>query len=271
METNTFENFADLVSHDPSFQPVMEIVEQIMGIPEETLTDSSVDVISGMMRGSITEKVRAQSIQELLNNFEEAGFTRKQAGDNIKLVIDACNDYIEELKPSENKRILLEEVFNSFYSIFNEALARYHNYAIKLPIKLDKGAIMPTYANEHAACADVYALEDTTVKAHTLGNKIRTGLHFGLPENWEIGLLPRSSIGSKTPLRLSNSRGVLDEDYRGELMVLYDNISDSDYEIKAGDRIAQMWVQPVYRFLGVETNELDETERGEGGFGSTGR
>ena len=95
-------------------------------------------------------------------------------------------------------------------------------------------------------------------------------MHIALPENWVMMIDPRSSIGLKSGLRLSNSIGIIDEDYRGEIGILYDNLSDSDYEIKAGDRIAQCWVQPVYRFKPVEVVTLPETERGEGGFGSTG-
>ena len=75
----------------------------------------------------------------------------------------------------------------------------------------------------------------------------------------------------KTGLRLSNSIGIIDADYRGEIGVIYDNISDSDYTIKAGDRIAQMWVERVERFKPVIVDTLPTTERGDGGFGSTGK
>ena len=113
--------------------------------------------------------------------------------------------------------------------------------------------------------------EDMVIPAHSLSNKVHTGVRIALPENWVFFLDPRSSIGAKTGLRLSNSLGVIDEEYRGEVIVLYDNISDSDYEIKAGDRIAQGWPQPVYRFKAVVVDSLPDTERGEGGFGSTGK
>jgi dUTP pyrophosphatase len=104
-----------------------------------------------------------------------------------------------------------------------------------------------------------------------LSNVIPTGLQIALPKGWVAKIVPRSSIGMKTGLRLSNSVGVIDADYRGEIGVLYDNFSDSDYEIKAGDRIAQMWVEPVYNFKPIEVSNLPDTERGSGGFGSTGK
>jgi dUTP pyrophosphatase len=77
-------------------------------------------------------------------------------------------------------------------------------------------------------------------------------------------------MGTKTPLRLSNSVGLIDSGYRGEIMALYDNISDSPYTINAGDRIAQLLVMPNYRFQAKVVDVLTESDRGEGGFGSSG-
>ena len=167
------------------------------------------------------------------------------------------------------KRELIEGVFGIFYEIFDEVIERYHS--ITIPMKLEEGAKIPTYAHDTDACADLYASQDMTLPAHSFSNLVHTGVRIALPSDWVMLLDTRSSIGMKTGLRLSNSLGVIDEDYRGEIGVLYDNLSDSDYEIKAGDRIAQCWVQPVYRFKGVEVDELPATERGEGGFGSTGK
>jgi dUTP pyrophosphatase len=113
-------------------------------------------------------------------------------------------------------------------------------------------------------------MEDITLDKHTNGNKIRTGVRIQLPEGWLAMILPRSSIGAKTPLRLSNSVGLIDSGYRGELGVLYDNTSDKPYDIHAGDRIAQLLVMPSYRFKAQVVDSLEDTDRGTGGFGSTG-
>ena len=140
-----------------------------------------------------------------------------------------------------------------------------------MPLTLEKGATAPSYAHETDTGADLSALETVVVPAHSIGNKIHTGVRIALPENWTAYIVPRSSIGAKTPLRLSNSIGVIDSDYRGELGILYDNISDSDYTINAGDRIAQLIVMPAYHFKAQVVDILPETERSEGGFGSTGK
>lgn len=256
---------------DPSIQPIIEAIEQIMELPEESITPETIDIIKGMLNGAMTPKVREDSVQELIKNFEASNWTRAQAQENISNSKKAMNKALADLNPSDGKKQLLDGMFDIFYEIMDKAVDLYHNYAIELPIKLDKDAKMPTYAHDTDACADIYALEDTTIKAHTFGNKIRTGLYLGTPEGWQVGILPRSSIGANTPLRLSNSRAVIDQDYRGEIIVLYDNISDSDYTIKAEDRIAQMFVQPVYRFKPLKVDILPATERGEGGLGSTGK
>jgi len=110
-----------------------------------------------------------------------------------------------------------------------------------------------------------------TLAPHSLSNMVHTGLRIALPEGWAAYILPRSSIGMKTGLRLSNSVGVIDSEYRGEIGVMYDNHSDSEYIIHKGDRIAQMIVMPIHQFRPEVVDTLDNTSRGEDGFGSTGK
>lgn len=266
-----FMNIADNLVNNESARPLLDIVEQIMSLPEDNLNETTIEVISGMMRGALTPKIKEESIKNILQGFEEENFSRGQAIEVIEHFKNAIKDAINELAPSPNKRALLDAVFDFFYEVFDEAFARYHSYAFELPIKLDEGAKLPTYAHETDACADVYASKDITIPAHSCSTKVSTGLRIALPEGWVAKIAPRSSIGAKTGLRLSNSIGIIDADYRGEIGVLYDNISDSDYEIKAGDRIAQMWVERVERFKPVTVDILPATERGEGGFGSSGK
>lgn len=268
---NNFTNFADLVSMDENLQPLMDVIEQIMAIPEESLNESTIDVMTGMIMGAFTNNIRNESIKEMLKNFENEGLTRAAAMESIEASKIAIKEAIDELKPSPSKRQILENIFSIFYDIFDQALERYHNYNITLPIKLDEGAIVPTYAHETDACADLYAADDMTLPAHTFSNMVRTGVHIALPEGWMAMIFPRSSIGAKTQNRLSNSVGIIDSEYRGQLGVLYDNLSDSDYQIKAGDRVAQMLVMPSYKFKTDVVDILPVSERGEGGFGSTGK
>ena len=264
---------ADELSTNQAIQPLSDLIEQIMALPDN-LDDSGYNVIRGAIQGALSEINLDDVVKGTIEEFEAEGYTKAKLSYTIKSLKESFQSVLEGLKTNDNKRKILDVIFNKFYDILDKVAERFHNYDIELPIMLDEGAQMPTYAHESDACADVYAYEDMVVPAHSRSNRIHTGIHVALPENWEVGLLPRSSIGFKTGLRLSNSRGVIDEQYRDELMILYDNISDSDYTIKAGDRIAQMFVQPTYRFKGVVVNkeQFDSIEGNRGGgFGSTGK
>jgi len=266
-----FMDIADGLSMEEQARPLLDMIEQIMTIPEESLNEDSVEIISGMIKGALTPRIREDSIKDVLKGFEDDNLTRAEAANFVTQNKTAIQEAINELEPSPNKRALLDATFDFFYDVFDEAFARYHSYAFELPVKLEDGGQMPTYAHDTDACADIYASKDTIIPAHSISNKVPTGLKIALPEGWVAKIAPRSSIGAKTGLRLSNSIGIIDADYRGEIGVLYDNISDSDYEIKAGDRIAQVWVERVERFKPVLVDILPATERGEGGFGSTGK
>ena len=266
-----FMNIADNLVNDENARPLLDIIEQIMSLPEDSLNDTSVDIISGMMRGALTPKIKEEAIKNVIEGFEDENLSRGQAAEIVAQSKQALKDAIDEVEPSPNKRALLDAAFDFFYEVFDKAFEKYHSYAFELPIKLEDGGKAPTYAHETDACADVYASKDITIPAHSCSTKVPTGLRIALPEGWVAKIAPRSSIGAKTGLRLSNSIGIIDADYRGEIGVLYDNISDSDYEIKAGDRIAQVWVERVERFKPVTVDILPATERGEGGFGSSGK
>ena len=172
-----------------------------------------------------------------------------------------------------NKKILIDTITDKMFGIFDDAVAKYHSYAIELPMTVDTaaGAQVPTYAHETDAAADLYAMDDQIFPAHSYGNRIHTGVKIQLPEGWLAMILPRSSMGTKTPLRLSNSVGLIDSGYRGELGVLYDNTSDNEYKVNAGDRIAQLLVMPSYRFQAKIVDILADSDRGEGGFGASGK
>ena len=261
----------DAMQRDTNLSPLMNIIDQIMNLDDNQLNENNIDIISGMMTGAFTSAIKESAVQSVLQNYHNENYTRQNARQNVHEVHIAFDELLEELKPSQYKQRLLEEIFNIFYNIFDEALARYLITDIDLPIKLDEGAIVPTYAHDTDAAADLYAADTITLPAHSTSNMIRTGVHIALPEGWMAMIFPRSSIGAKTGLRLSNSAGIIDNEYRGALGILYDNISDSDYTINAGDRIAQLIVLPSYRFKAQVVDILPSTERGEDGFGSSGK
>jgi dUTP pyrophosphatase len=130
-------------------------------------------------------------------------------------------------------------------------------------------AIIPGYATMGAACFDLCAIDDGTVPSDC-SMVFRTGLCFEIPEGYVMQVFSRSGHGFKNGVRLSNATGIIDSDYRGELMIKLHNDGDWNFKVKAGDRIAQAMVIPVDTVQFEEVEELSETERGMGGLGSTG-
>ncbi len=101
--------------------------------------------------------------------------------------------------------------------------------------------------------------------------KIPTGLAIELPEGFEAQVRPRSGLADRHGIALVNSPGTIDSDYRGEIQIILINLGSEAFEIKPGDRIAQLVIAPVARAVLVELESLSDTPRGDGGFGSTGR
>lgn len=256
---------------DPNIKSFVDSINGIKGIDEETLTDEMLAAILNNIDESFSKEAESIAINQIIQNLEAQNTSRAEAKESVVALKDVVNQivYGDEIVTG-NKRKLLDTVVGKMFNIFDTAFGKYHNYAIELPIMLEEGAEVPTYAHDSDAAADMYAMEDVTIAPHTQGTPVKTGVHIQLPESWVAFILPRSSIGAKTPLRLSNSVGVIDSGYRGEVRALYDNISDEPYEIHKGDRIAQMLVMPSYRFKANIVDSLEDSDRGEGGFGSTG-
>ncbi|MBQ8659108.1 MAG: dUTP diphosphatase [Clostridia bacterium] len=138
--------------------------------------------------------------------------------------------------------------------------------------KLDEKAVLPTYGSDYAAGADLYALTDGEVEILPNETKlIRTGLSMEIPEGYAGLIYARSGLASKRGLAPANKVGVVDSDYRGEVMVALHNHSAIPQKIVSGERIAQLVVTPFLKVCFKEADELSQTVRGEGGFGSTGR
>ena len=138
--------------------------------------------------------------------------------------------------------------------------------------KLHPKAILPTYGSAGAAGADLYALPEGDPITIDPGETvfIHTGLSMAIPEGY-VGLnFARSGLASKKGLAPANKVGVIDSDYRGELMVALHNHSAEARVVEPGERVAQFLVMPVVTARFVEVDTLDDTERGAGGFGSTG-
>ena len=138
--------------------------------------------------------------------------------------------------------------------------------------KLDPAVKLPSYKTNGASGMDLMAFikEPVSVKPKT-SNLIPTGLSVAFSEDYEIQIRPRSGLAAKNNISVLNTPGTVDSDYRGEIKVIIYNHGSENFEINNGDRIAQMILTPVIKMELEETNNLPETIRGEGGFGSTGK
>ncbi len=128
---------------------------------------------------------------------------------------------------------------------------------------------LPAYQTKGSAGMDVCSNEDLILPAGWR-QAVGTGLYFEIPEGYEIQVRSRSGLAIKNGVSVLNSPGTIDSDYRGELGVILVNEGVESFEIKKGDRIAQLVLQPVYRIEFEQVEELGQTDRGEGGYGSTG-
>jgi len=143
----------------------------------------------------------------------------------------------------------------------------------KLDVKvkiLNPDAIIPKYQTSEAAGFDLHSVDEKTIKAGER-DVVKTGLAVALPKGYELQVRPRSGLALKNGITVLNTPGTVDSDYRGELMVILLNTSKEDFVIKKGDRIAQAVIKEILRADFAVVDELDSTERGSGGFGSTGK
>lgn len=136
-------------------------------------------------------------------------------------------------------------------------------------LKDGEGLPLPTYQTAGAAGMDICSAVTCFIPA---GDKrvISTGFAVAIPEGWELQVRPRSGLAAKQMVTVGNSPGTIDSDYRGEICVILFNHGKTLFNVKRGDRIAQLVPKQTPRLEVVEVDELDDTERGSGGFGSTG-
>ena len=137
--------------------------------------------------------------------------------------------------------------------------------------RLSKDVTLPKYETEGSSGLDLAANTDKQIKILPGKSEIiPTGLAVAIPKNFEIQIRPRSGLAAKNQISVLNTPGTIDADYRGELKVILINLSDKVFVVEKGLRIAQMVLSPVIKAKLKEVTELENTDRGSGGFGSTG-
>lgn len=253
---------------------LVQSIKDLVELDDDVFNDDVMKTMLENIDQQFSPEIVNQSINQIVKNLEDQGLNKREANESIAALTEVLKDMVYgENQFIGNKKKFIDAIMEKTNNIFQTALEKYHSYSIELPMTVDivGGAKVPTYAHDTDAAADLYSMEEITVPAHSYGNKLRTGVKIQLPEGWLAMILPRSSIGAKTPLRLSNSVGLIDSGYRGELGILYDNTSNEDYHINQGDRIAQLLVMPSYRFQAKVVDILADSDRGETGFGDSGK
>ncbi|AVV96376.1 dUTP diphosphatase [Helicobacter pylori] len=135
--------------------------------------------------------------------------------------------------------------------------------------KIHPNALIPKYQTDGSSGFDLHAVEEVMIKSHSVG-LVKIGICLSLEVGYELQVRTRSGLALNHQVMVLNSPGTVDNDYRGEIKVILANLSDKDFKVQVGDRIAQGVVQKTYKAEFIECERLDETSRGSGGFGSTG-
>ena len=256
---------------DAASEKIFALIEEIIELPDEAIDQNQVEVVLGMIRGGITPQVREESILALLEEMKTKPYS--ECKEMIEVIDEAANELIEELEvTNEDKQNLIRGIFGIFAEVAREAFERLEGYDTVVHFQLvHPNAKIPTYAHDTDAGADVYSPDSVVIAPGARGQKVDTGFKMAMAPGWYMAVCPRSGLSYKTTMRIANTPGTIDCDYRDNVGILIDNLSDETIVIKAGDRIAQFVLHPVYRFKGVATEDVNQIgENRGGGFGSTG-
>lgn len=242
-----------------------DATEQLLTILE--LPDSQFDTVYPQLKKNLeksfdTNMVRKEILQQMevtpISNFESEV-------EELNKVIATIN---EDKELSNNKKDLLVFLLNQSKDVVAELIDNPREKVKVKIVRTHEDAVLPAYAHNTDAGADIYAIEETKIPPHTT-MVIKTGLKVAIPSGYEIQLRPRSGMSLKTTIRIPNAPATIDSEYRGEIGVIMENTGNLSYTINKGDRIAQMLIAPTPMIKWEEVEELDETSRGEGGYGST--
>lgn len=227
---------------------------------------------------SLTGPNAIAAADAFLQKADLMGYNLQMIMDDIEnskaLMFNSMMEIKEKYQDSAVKSELVDEIFSLVETYFNLIALQVGNRdRAHVGVEfIHPNAKLPTYAHEGDQGADVYAVEDIIVEPHTYGNMISTGLKLLIPFGWAVAIRPRSGMSKNTTLRISNSPATIDQQYRGEVKILFDNIGDAPVEIKAGERIAQFVLEKNYTANWTQVDTVEpSTDRGDGGFGSTGK
>lgn len=263
MKANVKENLKGIMSASggaDTFNQMMMILD---------LPDDQFDAFYPQFKPQLENIMMNPEVQSEIMRAARANPPSEKDRQEAKEAIDSfLNDINEDETLSANKKEMLNLLIKSSVDItFDMADNPRERIGVKIQ-KIREDALLPEYAHPSDAGADIFAIEDISIAPHKT-EIVKTGLKVAIPAGYEIQIRPRSGLSLKTSLRVANAPGTIDSDYRGEVGVIIENTGNLTQTIFKGDKIAQMVIAPVPMIVWEVTDSLDETERGEGGFGST--
>ena len=264
-------NFAD-----NELELFVNTITEILEFPDEIINETNIEEIEKVMMASLSGAEKEQAIRETVAKIKAQNYTKEMAHEMIIDFENSLKDISEEvanLTSNPYKIRIINKIFEMLSNIINEAIEKFLGYDTTVYFELvHPNAKIPTYAHDTDAGADVYAPEDVIIAPGARGQRVDTGFKMAMTPDWYMAVCPRSGLSYKTTMRIANTPGTVDADYRDNVGILIDNLSDETIVIHAGDRIAQFVLHPVYRFKGVATEDVNQIgENRGGGFGSTGK
>lgn len=255
---------------------IMDNIKNWMPLPEDTwkqfesifdLPDVQFDAIYPDLRKSLENIFNGKGFQnELLA--ELSTIPADTITGDMSDFEDLKNELKENTELSENKKELLiyflETSLGAAFDLYEVPRER----VTVIIERINPNAKIPEYAHKTDAGADVFSAEDVVLQPRET-QIIKTGIRVAIPAGYEIQVRPRSGLSFKTDLRIANAPGTIDSDYRGEIGIIMTNIGTTEETIHIGDKIAQLVIAPTPMIKWKEGSVDINTERGEGGFGST--
>lgn len=236
--------------------------EELLNLPDEEF-----DKTYPSFKSELEKLLTGPEIDKIIyDSAKTAGYA------DIEKEKEALEEMLKEIADddslSENKKDLLITIFKTTINRgFTYMANPRERISVKI-LKMNDDAVIPSYAHDTDAGADVYSCEDITIEAGET-KLVHTGLKFEIPSGYEVQVRPRSGNSLKTKIRIANTPGTIDSNYRGELGVIVDNTGTEPINITKGFKIAQILIAPTPMMEFTVVDKLANSDRGEGGYGST--
>ena len=234
----------------------------------QNLPDESVELILPQIEDEFKKLIEEQDlVNKTKTEFLQEGYTLADIKALKQSYDDIAEDYFKIVKPTSPKGRYISALVGVYKGILDKIAQEGFSRTVNIKVlKETEDAVLPTYAHFGDAGADLYANEEVDIQPNEV-KIIQTGLKVEIPDGYEMQVRPRSGMSTKTPIL--GILGTVDSGYRGPLGVMLYNHGDIPYRVQKGDRIAQAVIAPTYHGNFLISDSLSETERGEGGFGST--